>query len=472
MNSLNQVFDLIKENNIEFVDFKIADLFGRWRHLTIPSTELNEELLEEGIGFDGSNYGFSTVSSSDMLFKPDLSFAWVDRFYQDSTLSLIGNVYEASKEVVRSSQDPRAVAERAEKLLRESNNADVYLLPELEFYVFDSARFSYDVSEGFFMIDSENAFWNSRSENSRGYFPRKQDGYHTSLPLDCLADLRNDIVSQLQENGVRIKYHHHEVGGSGQVELETGFGRLLEMADNTLLIKYIIKNTAANYGKTATFMPKCLYGEAGNGMHVHQFFTSEGENIFHSDDGYENLSQTALYYIGGLLYHADSICAFTNASTNSYRRMVPGYEAPVSKVFSPANRSAAVRIPTYVRNPRFRRIEYRPIDATCNPYLAYSAMVLAGLDGIINKIDPREEGFGPFEGNIFELSREQLSKIKHFPKSLEEALEALQFDHKFLLRGEVFNEVLIENWIKMKEKEIAAINERPHPYEFMLYYDL
>lgn len=473
MQSWEEIKSYVEREEVEFIDFKVVDLFGRWRHLTIPVSQFQRDVVEEGIGFDGSNYGYRSVSRSDMLFKPDLATVRPDHFYEKKTLSIIGNIYEAGSEVERYSGDPRAVAERTEQVMADSGAADgIHLLLELEFYLFDRVFFEDELHRGGFSIDAQNAFWNSGNHNSNGFFPRKKDGYHTLPPHDILADMRNEIVSLLESNGVEVKYHHHEVGGPGQVELETSFGGLLQMCDNTLLAKYVIRNTAARHGKTVTFMPKCLHGEAGNGMHIHQFLTRGGKNIFHDENGYEKLSETCLHYLGGILYHANSLCAFTNASTNSYRRLVPGFEAPVSRVFAAANRSAAVRIPTYVRNADYRRIEYRPIDAAGNPYLAYSAMVLAGLDGIINRIDPVEEGFGPFEGDLYQLAAEEQQSILRLPRSLEEALEALENDHGYLLRGKAFSPQLIENWIAQKKREVQLVNERPHPYEFMLYYDL
>ncbi|MGE5653605.1 MAG: type I glutamate--ammonia ligase [Bacillota bacterium] len=474
MSTVTEIRSMIETKGIQFVDFKVVDLFGRWHHLTIPAHRLTEKLLIEGVGFDGSSYGYLSVNRSDMLFRPDLSTAVIDPFYEHATLSMIGEIYEAGDQVVRYGQDPRYIAQKTEQLIAQSGIADaVHLGPEFEFYVFDEVRYGTDLRQSFYEIDSQEGFWNNSRAGGDGYIAPQKGGYHLLPPHDRLADLRNEVTEYLESVGVGVKYHHHEVGGPGQLEIETMFGGLLEMADNSLLIKHAIRNIAVRRGLTATFMPKPLYGEAGNGFHVHQFLTKEGHNVFNDETGYQGLSQNALYYIGGILKHAPSLCGFANASTNSYKRLVPGYEAPVSCVFAAANRSAAIRIPTYIRDPQVRRMEYRPMDATCNPYLAFSAMVMAGIDGILNRVDPTVAGFGPFEGNLYDLSPLDKGRIKHLPTSLDEALRALEQDHEYLLRGGVFPKELIDTWVKLKrDKEIAPINRMPHPYEFALYYDL
>ena len=474
--TLTEAKEYCKSNNIRIVDFKITDLNGRWHHLSIPVSRFNEKIFEEGIGFDGSNYGFLTVEKSDMVFIPDLSTAFVDPFCEEPTLSMIGDIYTLDGEISRFEEDPRYTAEKAEKFMVSSGIADENIIgPEFEFYIFDKAAFESKANHQEVTIDSIQAEWNTNdiySEN-QGYKVPHKAGYHIALPYDMTHDLRSKMTLILEDLNVPIKYHHHEVGGPGQVELEVEAGRMKDMADKTYLIKYVVKNLAIKNGKTATFMPKPLYGEAGNGMHVHMWLYKDGKPLFYDKEGYSGLSQTAMYFIGGLLKHAPALLALTNPSTNSYKRLVPGYEAPVSVCFATSNRSAVIRIPGYGNTPDSKRFEFRSSDATCNPYLAYSALLLAGLDGIIEKIDPVKEGYGPYDVNIFELSEEERKKIKGLPGSLGEALDALRKDNEFLLRGGVFTKELINNWIKNKlEKEHKKISILPHPAEFELYYDM
>ncbi len=473
-NSINEVKSYCDTNCIKIIDFKITDLNGRWHHLSIPTERLCEDMLEEGIGFDGSSYGFLTVEKSDMVFIPDLTTAFIDPFCQVPTLSMIGDIYTVHNGVQRFEGDPRNVAEKAEKYMKNTGIADEYVIgPEFEFHIFDSVSFDNRPNHMEVTIDCAEADWNTNQPKGHGYNTAHKGGYHLGLPNDTTNDFRSQACRMLEELGMPIKYHHHEVGGPAQVEIEVELGPMKDMADKTYLTKYILKNLAIQTGKTVTFMPKPMLGEAGNGMHVHMILRKDGKSLFYDKDGYAGLSQTALYCIGGMLKHVAALLAFTNPSTNSYKRLVPGYEAPVSICFALSNRSAVIRIPGYANKPENKRFEFRSSDATCNPYLAYSAMLMACLDGIENKIDPTKEGFGPYDKNIFELPDEEKKKIKGLPKSLEEALDALEADHDFLLKGGVFNEQLIKTWIKQKyEKECKKISLIPHPAEFALYYDL
>lgn len=474
--SLNEAKEFCSSKGISIVDFKIADLAGRWHHLSIPVSRLNEKIFEEGIGFDGSSYGFLTVEKSDMVFIPDLSTAFVDPFCEEPTLSMIGDIFTLEGEIARYEGDPRYIAEKAEKFMISTGIADENIIgPEFEFYVFDRIAFESKPNHQEVTIDSKQAEWNTNAlyESNLGYKVRHKGGYHLALPYDVTNDLRSKMTIMLEELGMPIKYHHHEVGGPGQLELEVEAGRMKDMADKTYLLKYVVKNLAIQYGKSATFMPKPMLGEAGSGMHVHMWLYKDGKPLFYDKDGYSCLSQTALYFIGGLLKHSPALLGFTSPSTNSYKRLVPGYEAPVSICFATSNRSAVIRIPGYGNSPDSKRFEFRPSDATCNPYLAYSALLMAGLDGIKNKIDPVKEGYGPYDVNIFELSEEEKGKIKALPKSLEEAMDALKNNNEFLLRGGVFTKEMIDTWIKSKlEKEHKKISIIPHPAEFDLYYDL
>lgn len=460
---------------IKIVDFKVTDLMGRWHHLSIPVARLNEKVFEEGIGFDGSSYGFMTIEKSDMVFIPDLNTSFIDPFCEVPTLSMIGDIYTLSGGIHRYEGDPRYIAEKAEKFMVSTGIADENIIgPEFEFYIFDQVAFESTPNHQEVTIDSKQAEWNTNTlyEDNQGYKVRHKGGYHLALPHDASNDLRSKMTLMLEELGMPIKYHHHEVGGPGQHELEVEAGRMKDMADKTYLLKYVVKNLAIHNGKSATFMPKPMLGEAGSGMHVHIWLYKDGKPLFYDKDGYSGLSPTALYFIGGLLKHSSALLAFTSPSTNSYKRLVPGYEAPVSICYATSNRSAVIRIPGYGNTPESKRFEFRPSDATCNPYLAYSALLMAGLDGIINKIDPVYEGFGPYDVNIYELEEQERNKIKALPKSLEEAMDALKEDNEFLLRGSVFTKELIDVWVRNKlEKEHRKINLVPHPAEFELYYD-
>jgi len=460
------------EHGISMVDLKFCDLWGRWRHLSLPGSQFTPELMEQGIGFDGSSVGLKSVKSGDMVLVPDLSTGMVDPFWDTPTLSFICTTFEADTHAVFTN-DPRNIALRAEAHLRETSIADCSLWgPEFEFYIFDDVAFESAINRASYRLDSNEADWNSATGGHGHYIPL-HGGYHAIPPKDQLFKIRTEMTLHLEAMGMPVKYHHHEVGGPGQCEIETPMMELVRAGDAALLVKYVAKMVANRHGKTATFMPKPLYGEAGSGMHFHQHLFKDGVNLFYDPEGYGCMSRTALYYIGGLLTHGAALLALTNPSTNSYRRLVPGYEAPVNAFFSLGNRSAAVRIPKYANQPESARMEFRPPDATCNIYLALAAQLLAGLDGIQREIDPTQAGFGPIDANIFAWSNDQLAHIQRLPSSLDEALNALEADHEFLTAGRIFTEELIEQWISHKrESESLQVRNRPHPYEFSLYFDV
>ncbi len=469
--SFEQARRYVDEYNIDVIDLKFCDLWGRWHHLTVPASQFTPELMKKGIGFDGSAVGLKSVKAGDMVLIPDLSTATHDPFWEASTLSFICTTYEADTHAIFAN-DPRNLAIRAEEYMKTTGIADESKWgPEFEFYIFDSISFDNGVNRASYNISCREADWNSGQDGHGHYIPL-HGGYHAIPPKDQLYNLRTEICLHLEKMGVPVKYHHHEVGGPGQSEIETPMMGLVAAGDATMLIKYVTKMTARKYGQTVTFMPKPLYGEAGSGMHFHQHLFKNGKNVFYDKSGYGCLSREALYYIGGLLTHGPALLAITNPSTNSYRRLVPGFEAPVNAFFSLGNRSAAVRIPKYANTPDSARIEFRPPDATCNIYLALAAQLLAGLDGIQRKIDPTEAGFGPIDQNVFAWSDEERAKIKPLPFSLNLALEALEADHEFLLAGDVFSEELIKQWIDYKrEQEYYPVRNRPHPYEMSLYFD-
>lgn len=471
MSDFERVKKITDEQGIEFIDLKIVDLIGRWHHLTLPAARFTPELLKEGVGFDASNYAYKAVQQSDMLLVPDLDTARLEDFSGERLLSLICDIYQVGKGKREPfPQDPRRTARRAEEHLREEGVADrCYLSPEFEFYIFDRVDYAYDRNRAYFYVESSEAPWES---SDGGPYLKTQSGYHAASPADRSVGVRNAIVSYLEREGIPVKYHHHEIGGAGEVEIEIEFQELLAAADNTLFIKHAARNIAHQHDKSATFMPKPLPGYPGNGMHLHQYLIKEGKNIFHDPNGYGGMSKLGLSYIGGLLVHGASLMAFTNPSTNSYRRLVPNFEAPVSFTFGLANRSAAIRIPSYNTDPVKQRLELRTIDATCNPYLAYAAVLMAGLDGIEQEIDPERAGYGPCEENLYGLPSERRAEIEIAPRSLLEALQALEQDHDYLLRGGVFTEEQLDAWLKTKRKEAAEFYDKPHPYEYMLYYDL
>jgi glutamine synthetase len=460
-----------QEHDIRMVDLKFSDLWGRWHHVTIPISQFTPSLMDAGVGFDGSSVGLKSVKSGDMVLVPDLTTGFVDPFWDVPTLSFICNTLEADTKE-RFPQDPREIVRCAENYMRSTGIADRSVWgPEFEFYIFDRVSFENGMNVASYRVDSVEANWNS-SQAGLGYHIPSHGGYHAIPPKDQLYQMRTKMVMLLQETGVPVKYHHHEVGGPGQCEIETPLMDLLPSADAAMKIKYVTRMAAQQAGQTVTFLPKPLYGEAGNGMHFHQQLFKDNKNVFYDPNGIHLLSQTALYYIGGLLKHAPALLAFTNPSTNSYRRLVPGFEAPINCFFSIGNRSAAIRVPRYATQPDKVRCEFRPPDGTCNPYLAMPAMLMAGLDGIMNKIDPTREGFGPFDEDIFSWSEEKRSKLKKLPTSLTDALRALIADHDFLQQGGVFSQDLIDSWIKAKENEELQVRNRPHPYEIEMYYDL
>lgn len=468
---VEDVLRLIKEKNIEMVDFHIVDLPGTWQHVTLPVSEIDEETLTRGIPFDGSSIrGFRGIEESDMIMVPDLETAVVDQFHNVPTLSIICDVTDPDG--VPYERDPRQIARRAEAYLKSTGIADTsFWGPELEFFLFDSARFSNQGHEAFYHLDSSEGYWNSGKEGGLGLTIRPKEGYFPPSPVDQTHHIRTAMVKALQAVGIRVEMHHHEVASGGQGEIDLRFSTLTRQADTVMMYKYILKNVAFQHGKAITFMPKPLFGDNGNGMHVHQSLWKGQEPLFFDESGYAHLSSLALHYIAGILHHAPALLALTNPSTNSYRRLVPGYEAPVNIVFSHGNRSAAIRIPKSV-SPKASRIEFRTPDATSNPYLAFSAILLAGLDGIQKKLDPVKLGFGPVDRNIYALSPAELEEIGSVPGSLGEALDHLQRDHEWLTVGNVFTEDVVQTWIDFKRKnEVDVVNLRPHPMEFELYFN-
>ncbi len=474
--NVQQVQDFIRENGIEFVDFKMTDLRGRWKHLSIPAARFTEDTMTSGIGFDGSNYGYAMVEKSDMVFIPDLSTAVVDPFVKVPTLTMIGDVMVIDQPANRPfDQYPRNVAKRAVSYMQELGVADEMIIgPEYEFHIFDGLSYSMKPNEVGYRIYDKESVWasNEAAEENNGFHTRPHDGYHGDQPSDRTFNLRNEICLEMAKWGIDVKYHHHEVGGSGQLEIEVELGEMTKLADNTMAAKYVIRNTCAANGMTATLMPKPIYGEAGNGMHVHMLLKKDGKPVFYDPNNYAQLSQTAMYFIGGLLTHVRSLCALTNPSTNSYKRLIPGFEAPVTIGYAMSNRSAVIRIPAYVKSPDKKRFELRNPDAMCNPYYAYAAILMAGLDGIRNKIDPANHNWGPFDFNLFDMPEDERAKLGALPATLDEALDELEKDHDYLTVGGVFPETLIKTWIKTIRADAKELSKIPHPAEFEKYYDL
>lgn len=471
--SVQKVLDTIKEKNIEWVDFRFTDIGGKAHHLSIPACEVEAETFVNGVAFDGSSItGFRGIEESDMVMMPDTETAFVDPFTAHPTLVLLCNIF--TPEGVRYDRDPRSIAQKAEEYLQSTGiGTSAYFAPESEFFIFDDVRYESDMNKAFFAVDSEEAIWNSGRDEEGGNLGFKigvKGGYFPVAPWDKQQDIRSEMCRLLQEAGLRIERHHHEVATAGQGEINFRFSTLTKTADNLQKYKYIVQNTARQYGKVATFMPKPLFGDNGSGMHVHQSIFNGDTPLFYEKGAYANLSETALYYIGGILHHAPALIALTNPSTNSFKRLVPGYEAPVNLVFSKGNRSAAIRIPIAAVTPKGCRIEFRTPDSTANPYLAFAAMLLAGIDGIKNKLDPRKLGYGPYDKNIYELSDAEKKEIRSVPGSLEEALDALEADHDFLLQGNVFTKDFIANFIDLKRAEAKAVAIRIHPYEYSLYF--
>ncbi len=476
--TVNDVMQLIKDKGIQAVDLRFIDLPGLWQHFTISAKEFEADVFEEGVGFDGSSIrGFQAIQESDMLLFPDASTAFVDPFFEKPTLNIICNI----KDPITGesySRDPRYVAQKANAYLRSTGIADTaYFGPEPEFFIFDDIRFGQSYQHGFYHIDAAEGFWNAgRAENpdaagnsrNLGYKPRYKEGYFPVPPMDSHQDLRTEMMLELEKVGVEIEVHHHEVGTAGQAEIDMRFDSLVNMGDKLMKYKYVVKNVGRRHGKTVTLMPKPIFMDNGSGMHVHQSLWLNGKNMFFEADAYAGLSKTALHYIGGILKHAGALLAFCNPTTNSYRRLVPGYEAPINLIYSMRNRSAAVRIPVYSGSEKAKRIETRFPDPTCNGYLAFSALLMAGLDGIQNAITP----MGPLDKDLYDLPPEEHAKIPSTPGSLEEALAALEADHEFLLKGDVFTQDLIDTWLDYKRGEVDAIRLRPHPWEFAMYFDI
>ncbi len=466
----------IKDHGIKMVDLKFVDVPGTWQHATLPSSQVDEKTFKRGIGFDGSSIrGFQAIQESDMLLMPDPATARRDPFTENPTLSVICNVNDPVTGKPYS-RDPRYVAQKAEEYLRKTGIGDVsYWGPEAEFFIFGNVQYDVLPHRMGYSIDSSEAIWNT-GQPGLGHRIRSKEGYFPVPPADTLLDLRSEMTIELEKWGIEVEMQHHEVASAGQSEIDMKYGSLTRMADNMLCYKYITKNVARRHGLTVTFMPKPLFGDNGSGMHVHQSIWKNGANVFYSEGGYAELSQEALYYIGGLLTHVDALMGLCAPTTNSYRRLVPHYEAPVNIAFSQRNRSACVRIPMYFSGPAAaasKRIEFRPPDNSCNPYLAFAAMLLAGLDGVKRKIDPRKAGFGPLDKNTYELEPEEAAKIKSVPGSLTASLDALEADHEFLLEGDVFTRDLLDTWLDYKRtREIHEVNIRPVPYEFFLYYDV
>jgi glutamine synthetase len=471
--SPSDVLKLGRDNDAKFFDIRFSDLPGLMQHFTVPFDEVGEEVFDEGFGFDGSSIrGFQEIQESDMILVPDPATAVMDPFTRHPTVithayvkdPLTGEFY---------SRDPRYVAKKAEDYLSGSGIADTaYFGPEAEFYIFDSIRFDQNQHEGFYHVDAVEGVWNSGAEEggrNLGYKPRYKEGYFPVPPMDHYQDIRSEMVLTLRELGIPVEVHHHEVGTAGQSEIDMGFASLLTMADRLMLYKYVVKNVARLNGKTATFMPKPIFQDNGSGMHVHQSLWRDEEPLFWDELGYAQLSDTARHYIGGLLTHAPALLALCAPTTNSYKRLVPGYEAPVNLVYSQRNRSAAVRIPLYSKSPKSKRIEFRCPDAACNPFLAFSALLMAGIDGIKNKIEPPE----PVDKDLYELPPEEILEVPQVPASLDAALDALEGDGDFLLEGGVFTEDVINHWIDYKRaREVDELRLRPHPWEFYLYYDI
>ncbi len=466
------VVKLVKDKDIKMIDFKFVDLPGIWQHYTIAAHRLDESVFEDGIGFDGSSIrGFAQIQESDMLVFPDPDTSFVDPLLEVPTLSLTCTVRDPLT-LEPYSRDPRYIASKAEKYLISSGIGETsFWGPEAEFYIFDDIRFDQGSNYGFYYIDSREGIWNSGKDEkpNLGYRPRHKEGYFPVPPMDTFQDLRSTIMLTMEAVGIQSEVHHHEVATAGQAEIGMRFDSLVRMADKVMLFKYVVKNVCKKAGFSACFMPKPLFQDNGSGMHVHQSIWKKGANLFYDERGYAGLSQAARYYIGGLLKHAPALLAFAAPSTNSYRRLVPGFEAPVNLVYSQRNRSAAVRIPMYSKSPAAKRLEFRCPDPSCNPYLTFAALLMAGLDGIQNKIDPGD----PIDKNLYDLPPEAKAQVKSTPSSLSDVLAALEKDHEFLLRGDVFTKDVIDTWISYKiNHEVDPVRLRPHPYEFFLYYDI
>jgi glutamine synthetase len=470
MSESKSVLEFAKKNGARLLDLRFTDLPGLWHHVSYPISQVTEQSLEDGFGMDGSSIrGWAAIHESDMLLMPDASWFVMDPFTEVPTLVMIADVIDPLTKQ-RYDRDPRYIVRKAEMYLASTNMADTaYFGAEAEFFIFDNVRFDQRENHAFYFIDAEEGRWNSgRKEENLGYRPRYKEGYFPVPPTDHYQDLRTEMTLTMEQCGLEVECHHHEVATGGQSEIDLKFDTMARAADHMMLFKYVVRNVAYRHGKTVTFMPKPLFQDNGSGMHCHQSLWKGGKPLF-SGDGYAGLSQLALYYIGGLIKHGPALSAIIAPTTNSYKRLVPGFEAPVNLAYSRRNRSAACRIPMYSASPKSKRVEFRPPDPSCNPYLAFAAMLMAGIDGIENKLDPGQ----PLDKDIYDLGPEELTKVPSMPGSLEDALQALERDHQFLLKGDVFTEELLRTYIDYKyEKEVNAIRLRPHPYEFAMYYDI
>jgi glutamine synthetase len=465
-----EVMEFAKKNRVQVVDLKFVDLLGTWQHFSIPVEEMNEGLFKDGSGFDGSSIrGWKAIHNSDMLAVPDPATATLDPFAAAPTLSMVCTVMDP---ITREAydRDPRNIAQKAERYLKSTKIGDIsYWGPEAEFFIFDQARYDQDSHSGYYFIDSEEGVWNAGKDGANlGNKIRHKEGYFPVAPIDTQQDIRSEMILEMQKAGIPVEKHHHEVATAGQAEIDLRFDSLVSMADKMMMYKYIVKNVARRHGKTVTFMPKPIFGDNGSGMHTHQSIWKEGKPLFAGKE-YAGISSLCLHYIGGILKHAPALAAFTNPTTNSYKRLTPGFEAPVLLAYSSRNRSAGIRIPMYSPSPKAKRIEVRFPDPACNPYLAFAAMLMAGLDGIENKTDPGE----PMDKDLYDLEPKEAARIPTMPGSLDEALRNLEKDHQFLLKGGVFTEDLVETWIAYKRgREVDPLRLRPHPYEYFMYYDV
>ena len=467
-----ELLQFVRDEGIKMVDLRFVDLPGLWQHFSISANEVEEEMFEEGVGFDGSSIrGFQEIQESDMILIPDASTAFKDPFTAVPTLNIICNVKDPVT-LQSYTRDPRHIAQKAENYLRSTGIGDTaYFGPEPEFFVLDDIRFDQSYNYGYYYVDSKEGFWNSGKEENPnlGYKPRYKEGYFPVPPMDSLQDIRSEMVLLLEEIGVQVEVHHHEVGTAGQCEIDMRFDTLTSMADKFLKYKYIIKNVGRRHGKTVTLMPKPIFQDNGSGMHIHTSIWKAGKNVFYEPGGYADLSKTAIYYIGGILKHTPALLGFCAPTTNSYRRLVPGYEAPINLIYSQRNRSAAVRIPAYSRSEKAKRVETRFPDPSCNGYLAFAALLMAGLDGVQNKITPPD----PIDKDLYDLAPADAANVKSTPGNLEDVLNALEDDHDFLLKGDVFTKDVIETWIDYKRtREVDPMRLRPHPHEFALYFDI
>jgi glutamine synthetase len=470
--SVQEVLDLAKQHNLKIVDLRFTDLPGTWQHFSMPIRQLTEEIFDEGIGFDGSSIrGFQEIQESDMILIPDPTTAFVDPIFEIPTLVIICDVYDP---ITRQpyTRDPRYVARKAEEYLKRTGIGDIsYFGPEAEFFLFNDVRYGGGTNSAFYYVDSIEGWWQSGEDlqpNLGGQIPAKR-GYFPVPPTDMLQDVRSKIVLALESAGVEVEVHHHEVGTAGQAEIDMRFAPLTRMADYVMIYKYMVKNVARQNGLTATFMPKPLFEDNGSGMHTHQSVWKNGENVMFDEAGYAQISDMAKYYIGGLLKHASALLALAAPTTNSYKRLVPGYEAPINLVYSQRNRSAICRIPVYSKSPKSKRVEFRAPDPSCNPYLCFAAMLMAGLDGVQSQTDPGE----PIDKDLYDLPPEEAALVTKTPGTLSDVLDALEADHEFLLRGDVFTEDVLEAYISYKrEQEVDPVRLRPHPHEFTLYFDI